>query len=127
MGTLPVPYAVPAVPKGDLANQVVQGTFTATGSSVSAAFYGPFNVSVWGTFAGTIVLERSFDGSTTWLPRTDVPGNGSYTAVASFVVAEPERGVLYRLRCSVFTSGTMNYRMSATGAAAMAWAVSSVT
>lgn len=103
-------------PAGDMANAVVQGTFTATGLSPLFGFYGPFNVSVWGTFSGTVLLTRSFDGGTTWLPRTDTPsGNGSFTAPASFAISEPEKGVLYQLDCSAFVSGTVNYRMSAFG------------
>jgi hypothetical protein len=30
---------------------------------------------------------------------------------------EPEKGVLYRLNCIAFTSGTINYRISTTGQA----------
>jgi hypothetical protein len=127
MGTLPVPYTVPATPAGDLANQVVSGTLSAVAASAGAAFFGPFNVSAWGTFSGTVQIQRSFDGGTEWLTRVDLVGNGSYTTPISLVVAEPERGVLYRLACTAFTSGTINYRLSATGAAAMAWPVSSVT
>jgi hypothetical protein len=74
-----------------------------------------------------VQIQRSFDGGTEWLTRVDLVGNGSYTTPISLVVAEPERGVLYRLACTAFTSGTINYRLSATGAAAMAWPVSSVT
>ncbi len=41
------------------------------------------------------------------------------------IVGEPEQSVLYRVNCVVYTSGTPVYRISATGAAAVAWAVSS--
>ena len=34
------------------------------------------------------------------------------TANALFRVNEPEPGVMYRARCSAFTSGTVNYRIS---------------
>lgn len=103
-------------PTGDIANLVVTGTFTGTGLSPFYAFYGPFNVSVWGTFSGTILLQRSFDGGTTFLTRTDTPlGSGSFTAEASFGISECEAGVLYLLNCSAFVSGTVNYRMSTGG------------
>jgi hypothetical protein len=108
-----------APPTGDQANAVVTGSFTAPGVSPLFGFYGPFNISIWGTFSGTLLLTRSFDGGTTWLTRTDAPGSGSYTTPTSISVSEPERGVLYQLDCSVLASGTANYRMSASGAAAM--------
>ena len=99
----------------ELAPTVVSGSFTGTGSSSAAMFFRRFNVSLWGTFVGTVILERSFDGGTTFLPcAIDAAGDANaYTAPMSIVAAEPEPGVYYRLRCSAFTSGTINYRMSA--------------
>jgi hypothetical protein len=103
-------------PAGDMANLVVQGAFTANGLSPIFVFYGPFNVSVWGTFSATVLLQRSFDGGNTWITRTDTPtGNGSFTAPASFAVSECEKGVLYQLDCTSFVSGMVNYRMSTWG------------
>lgn len=100
----------------DLADALVEGTFTATGSSESICF-GPDgnggNVSIYGTFSATIVLQRSFDGGATWIDVTDAYGVAfSFTSPATFRVDEPERGVLYRLTCSAYTSGTVNYRLS---------------
>ncbi len=81
--------------------------------------------------AGTVNLERSFDGGSTWV-TCNVGGLGaaaSYvlgtTNPISVVIGEPEGGVLYRLNCLAYTSGTINYRISGTGAAAMAWAPNS--
>ncbi|MFG1343204.1 hypothetical protein [Xanthobacter autotrophicus] len=93
----------------------VTGTFTATGNSAN---FVPipgrgFNVSLWGTFVGTVVVERSFDAGTTWLPIT-----GAGVAISTFggpvseIFEEPEYGVQYRLRCMSFGSGTINYRIS---------------
>ena len=92
----------------------VTGAFTGTGTSdtfipcisskkTESAF---FNVSVWGTFVGTVQLQRSFDGGTTWIPTA------SYTAVDSDIGEEPEDSVLYRFECTAYTSGTINYRLS---------------
>lgn len=94
---------------------ITAGTFSATGQS-SAVTISPiraFNVSVWGTFVGTVQLERSFDGGTTWLPIT-AAGTQIYTwtAPASEIAAEPEANVSYRLNCTAYTSGTINYRIS---------------
>lgn len=82
-------------------------------------------------WAGTMVLERSFDGGQTYL-NCGVGGAGqpaSYDGATmagnavSIVASEPERGVLYRLNCRVYTSGTINYRISTSGLAAMAWGI----
>lgn len=93
----------------------VSGSFSATGSSTA---FSPipgrgFNLSVWGTFVGTVIVERSFDSGTTWLPLT---ASGvslfNFVAPASEITEEPEYGVQYRFRCSAFGSGTINYRIS---------------
>jgi hypothetical protein len=102
--------------------QALTGSFSATGQSQSFMPTGlndfgerdhAFNVSIWGTFVGTVQLERSFDNGTTWLALTQ---NGSqvykWTAQASEIADETEAGVLYRLNCTAFTSGPINYRLS---------------
>lgn len=96
-------------------NMNLTGTFTATGNGGSAQVQpGHYNVSIWGTFVGTVVLERSFDSGTTWIPRNyDYSGTAvSFTAPASIEMHEHELGVLVRVRCSAYTSGTVNYRIS---------------
>lgn len=102
-----------------MALNVITGSFTATGQSASfAPFSQPvpprdFNVSLWGTFSATVQLERSLDNGSTWLPIT-AAGTQLYvwTTPASEVVEEPEASVIYRLNCTAFTSGTVNYRIS---------------
>lgn len=98
----------------DLAQIAVTGTFTGTANGTSAQFYGVFNLELSGTWAATVVLERSFDGGTTFVAAArDTSGTAaSYTANVSIVVNEPEPGVIYRVRCSAFTSGTVAYRLS---------------
>lgn len=98
--------------------QNVTGTFTATGSSAGMLVKGrddgqpkSFNVSLWGTFVGTVVVERNLDG-TNWLPLTALGSSISFTGPVSEVFDESETGAQYRLRCSAYTSGTINYRMS---------------
>lgn len=112
-----------APPSGDQANAVVTGALTSTTTTPFFSFFGPFNVTLWGTFSATTVLERSFDGGTTWIVRSDAPSSGSYTTATSFAILEPEQGVQYRLNCT-FVSGTVNYRMSATGPAAKTFGMS---
>ena len=68
---------------------------------------GQFNFSLWGTFVATVVVQRSFDGGTTWL---DVD---TFTAPTEEVGMEAT-GALYRagVKTGAFTSGTANVRLS---------------
>lgn len=107
-----------AFPPGVTAAQVLGG------ADANAQFGGA-------PWAGTVNLERSFDGGQTWLicgiggagqPAT-YTGAGQNGAPVSIVVSEPEKGVLYRLNCTAYASGKPFYRLSASGLAAMAWGV----
>lgn len=122
-------------PAGDQANQVVQGSFTVAGQSGTFVVWGPFNVVLYGgatpntAWAGTVRLERTFDGGTTWVV-CGIGGDGTQAIWStgidvSVVAGEPEKGVGYRLNCTVYTSGLIFYRLSATGQAALSLAVSS--
>jgi len=98
----------------DEALEVLNGSFAATGTSAAKALWGDFNIALWGIFVGTVAVERSFDGGTTFVPvARDTSGTAaSFTAPTSLSISEPEKGVLYRLNCSAYTSGTVNYRLS---------------
>lgn len=76
---------------------------------------GSFNVAITGTFVGTLQFEASFDGGTTWAPISGatVGTTATFTAPTQFVAVEPERGVLWRVNCTAYTSGTANVRLSA--------------
>ncbi|MGB8275589.1 MAG: hypothetical protein WCF16_10020 [Alphaproteobacteria bacterium] len=89
-----------------MAVALASGTFGGTGQSASVALYGKFNVSVQGTFVGTVALRRSYDQGSTWNTVE------SYTVPTDKVGEEPESGILYRLDCTAFTSGTIVYRLS---------------
>lgn len=103
---------------------VVTGTDTAatyTGFEIVAAASTTFNI------------ERSFDGGRTWL-ICGIGGSGQpaqyvMTTPISVTFGEPERNVLYRLNCIAFGSQasgtTLNYRISATGMAAVSLSVGS--
>lgn len=105
-------------PAGDRANFVASDALgSAAASTVLACPYGWFNFTVYGTFVGTVVLEKSYDGGTTWV-GTQIPFTTtavSTTTVKSFQVFEPEVGVLYRSNCTAYTSGTANTRISGNG------------
>jgi hypothetical protein len=100
----------------------VSSSFTGTGQSASIVPKkgdGPydaadFNVSLSGTFVGTVQLERKFtaSGGSTWHPLTAAGTQiGIWTAPCSEVFEEPQGGVEYRLNCTAYTSGTISYRM----------------
>lgn len=65
---------------------------------------GYFNLSLSGSWAGTVKLERSFDNGSTWLIVD------SFTANIETTGYEPE-GATYRLRCSAYTSGVITGRL----------------
>lgn len=105
--------------------QTVSGSFTGTGQSDT--FYptpgapfafvrgsGYFNVTVYGTFTATVAVQRSFDAGATWhtVSQDATGADAAYTAPMSLVALEPEHGVVYRLNCTAYSSGTINYRMS---------------
>lgn len=109
----------------DQANAVVSGAFSGTGTSPAFVFYGMFNVVLYGNsgpngaWTGSVRLERSFDGGVTWIVcGVGQAGNQAvYNAGTDVSVTfnEPEKGVGYRLNCTSFSSGPINYRISATG------------
>lgn len=90
--------------------------------------------------AATINLEKSYDGGNTWLLQSLTlasPAVGASWVMASQGAGPPnvpvvlqfgevEQGMLYRLNCVAYTSGTIQWRISGTGAAAIAWAVSRI-
>jgi hypothetical protein len=97
----------------DSADRYSTGILSAATAGAGMYLRGKFNVSAWGTFVGTLTLERSFDGGTTYLPACFSDGTGvTFAAPASGCWSEPEPGVMYRLRCSAYTSGAANWRLS---------------
>jgi len=75
----------------------------------SVRLSGYFNLSISGTWAGTLTVQRSWDKGDTWL---DVD---TFTANTEEYGLEPERhDVYYRIGAKVgeFTSGTANARLS---------------
>jgi len=109
---LPVPFVFTPTANGILAS----------GTDSAAVFTGS-NV----TYVGSVQLERSFDGGSTWIV-CNVGGSGQmaiYSAGTpiSTSFGEPEREVLYRFNCTAYTSGEINYRISTTGGAAQSLAI----
>lgn len=99
----------------ELAAQVLTGTFTGTGQSATIGLYGAFSFAIWNTFSGTAQLQKSYDNGTNWIPygADDTGAINSVTAPVAFRVIESELGVIYRVACTAYVSGTVSYRLSA--------------
>ena len=115
-----------AIPTGatPFQGQIVAFTFARTGNAVTAtgADAAATYTGSGANYTGSIQVERSFDGGSTWLVA-NVGGAGAlaiYTAGTplNLTFGEPEKGVLYRLNCTALSAGTIAYRMSETGGAA---------
>lgn len=95
----------------------VTGSFAATGQSSSFQpiirdrSWGMFNLELRGTFVATVQLERSLDGMN-WVACTNLGAPVTFNSAVSEVCQENERGAVYRLNCTSYTSGTINYRLS---------------
>lgn len=106
------------------------GTFAfAPGYSAASVLAGSAVAATFGSVAvaATVQLEKSYDGGYTWV-ICGVGGAGQqaiYVNPQAFSVAwtEVEKGVLYRLNCTAYSSGTIAYRFSTNGVAAMSWGV----
>lgn len=102
------------------------GAVLTTGADAAATFTGPAIL-----FNATVYLERTFDGGHTWLPcnlggdgtLAKWTGDGATTGTpVSVSFTEPELGMFYRLNATAFsavTNTSLNYRISATGEAAL--------
>lgn len=81
---------------------------------------GRFNVSITSAaFVGTLAIQRSFDGGTTWAPvlRSDTGASlGALVNTAQtdlqLQLQQHEKGVGYRAIVTAYTSGTVTVRFS---------------
>ena len=104
----------PTTDQPDIGRGRVAGSFTGTGNSDAMQVRGGVNITLSGTFVATVQPQRSFDGGTTWHSLATLDGFAvrSFTAPISLPLWEPEEGVLYRLACTAYSSGTVVYRLS---------------
>lgn len=83
----------------------VSGTFAATGNSAAITVRGGRRVDISLDFGeGTVVLQRSVDEGTTWLPVSTEEGTAlSWTAdvATTWLAGTPAK---FRLNCSAHTS-----------------------
>lgn len=96
------------------AGLVATGVLASAVAGLQVPLLGDFNVAVWGVFVGTLTLENSYDGGTTWIPviNKHTGANITFTAPGALQEDEVEAGVYYRLHMTAFTSGTANWRIS---------------
>jgi hypothetical protein len=96
------------------------GSFNGTGVGRPVQITGDFNIELSGSpFTATVVLERSLNNGTTWVPVSkNVDGAvASYTAPISLIATEPrkkaatasEPNPLYRFNCTAYTSGPIGW------------------
>ncbi len=123
------PTAIPTDPNPRPLNfaPTANAITAASGADAAATFAGAGIA-----WVGTVQLERSFDGGSTFLPMGYGPIGAtaaSWTAgPVNFVcLGEPEKQTLYRLNCTAYSSGTINYRISQTGGAAESLAIGPLT
>ncbi len=77
-----------------------------------------------GTFSGTVQFEASADGGTTWAALNATPSNSTTLATNATAPGTWQANIAaftnVRLRCSVFSSGTINARINLSTASARA-------
>jgi hypothetical protein len=96
---------------------VVTGVFEEAGAGEWVQVAPDFNISVWSEdpanpVLGTFTIERSFDGGTTALPRSDIDVAPATGGPFSISASEIEHGVQYRIVCSQLVSGVAHWRIS---------------
>lgn len=97
--------------------QVVSGTFTATGQSAAVAVLGKASILIEGG-VGTVHIEKSYnDGLSYFVVSKNSDGNAaSYTTASNVAfnghIDEPLAKIKYRLNCTAYTSGSINYRIA---------------
>lgn len=101
-----------------MASAILSGEFASAGETSDwITLRGEYNLSLSGG-EGTVELEKSYDGGlTVFSVSKNTDGDPASYALTSgdklsLVGIEPESGVLYRLNCPAYTSGTIIYRIS---------------
>ncbi len=102
----------------EMASRIETASFTAAGQTTDGVeMQGPFLMMATGG-VGTVELQFSVDGGTTWITAQLPNGaNNSWAVPVNQIVPNllNESGILHRLRCSSFTSGPIAIRLSSGG------------
>ncbi len=99
----------------DLAERVTEAALAAVAAvTPSFTFTGTANLalSLTGGATGTAVLDKSFDGGTTWLPASNLGVVVTLTAPCAEVIFSREAGVLHRVRRTGGTGAGFTARLS---------------
>ena len=96
-----------------MASKFITGSLNSAAPGTAIQLVGRFNVLISGTFVATVKIEKSYDGSNWHVVSRDAAGaEASFTAPAQVTLDECETGPQYRVICTSYTSGTINYRLS---------------
>lgn len=92
----------------------IEGSFSANGVSAVEIISGPANLTIdFNDNSAVIQLQRSFDNVVWHTLSKNIDGHpAEYRWDVSTVFNEIEAGVRYRLMCSEYISGTIDYRVS---------------
>lgn len=87
-------------------DNAIQEVFTsATVGSSTLSVFGDWNFTTHGTWTGTVQIQRSFNGGTTWSTYRTYSGTDDRNVEATGT--EELENVLYRIECTAYTSGTI--------------------
>jgi len=89
------------------------GTVSGSGTTPPCQPWGDFNITLTGTWVGTVFPERSFDNGSTWNRLSaDIYGSPvAWTGSGTWMATEAEQSVMWRLNYAL-SSGTLGYRFS---------------
>lgn len=89
------------------------GSLAATGSTEAFYIAAPFNFTLSGTWGGSVALEASTDGGTTWVNCVMPDGSASAFTINGFYAVPNvwQQGVQFRLTFTR-TSGTVDWKVS---------------
>ena len=87
----------------------LSGSLTTNESSSAIDCEGDFNLTTHGTWTGTIDLERSRDGGTTWERVSGGRTSSKDDANTDFSGNEPDSGFIYRVTMTNYSTGTCTY------------------
>lgn len=92
--------------------RLITGSFTGTTTSATLSNYAStesdkkMTISIAGTFVATVNLDRSYDAGGSWNTIK------SYTVPIEENLDTPSDAFIYRLDCSAFTSGQVDYALA---------------
>ncbi len=81
----------------------VEKALTATGASSSISVLGAWEFNTYGTWTATVVIERSYDGGTTWEVIRSYKSTADFNAAAT---GKEEKEALLRINVSSYTSSS---------------------